>query len=91
MEDYNKTDYKIHEAHKVANKFEKIFKAPFQDYFDSKMSLLLFQKITIDIIKFTELMERRHSQDFKDGVSLSQLIANKYGYKGWRLIRDLLC
>ena len=89
--DYNKRDYKFHEAHQVANKFERIFKAPFQDYFDQRMSLFIFQKITIDIHKFDELMQKRHLEYYKDGVSLQLLVANKYGYKGWRLIRDLLC
>ena len=88
--DYNKTDYEIHQAHEVANKFDKIFSAPFQDYFDSNMSLFLFHHITINIVKFDDLMHQRHSKDYKDGVSLQLLIANKYGYKGWRLIRDLL-
>ena len=91
MKDYNKTDYPFHRVHEVANKFERIFNAPFQKFFDAQMSVFIFKHITIDIQKFDQYLSILYKDEYVDGVSMQAIVLKKYGYKGWRLIRDLIC
>lgn len=49
----------------------------------------LCNQIIIDIIKFDDYLEEKHS-DYIDGISMEDIILKHYGQKGSDLITELL-
>jgi len=82
-------EYKFSETHKLNDKFRGIFGISFKDFYDGLMSVAS-NHLCIDIIKFDDWLHEKHGNYEDSGQSMEELIREKYGEKGVKLIEDLM-
>jgi hypothetical protein len=69
--------------------FERHFKVSIGTFYDGETTVV-FQKICIDIFKFDEWLHARHG-DYEDrGLSMEEIVIEKYGNEANELINDLI-
>jgi hypothetical protein len=72
---------------KAATDFENVFGIHIKHFFDGFMTLMA-KKICINIFKFDDWLQSKH-KDYVDGVSLNDILLQKYGEKGLKLVHEL--
>ena len=73
----------------VYRSFYKAFRLQYNKFNDWRL-FLIYKKLAIDIVKFSDVMDSRHGYMEKDDVSLQDVIREEYGEKAAKLIEELL-
>ena len=81
--------YSFSEVQKLNDKFYSIFGVGFQKFYDGLMSVL-FKRLCIDILKFDDWLHEKYGDYEENGQSMKEIIYEKYGEKGVKLIEDLI-
>ena len=81
-------EYKFSEIYKLNEKFFAIFGIGFKEFYDGMMSVAL-KHLCIDIIKFDDWLHEKYGNYEDSGQSMKELIQEKCGEKGVKLIEDL--
>lgn len=89
-EDHEYKPYTFVQIHRLNQEFFDIFGVYFEPYMDKMMSVFIFNRPTLDVIKFDQYLQNRFSSEYVDGISMAVFVANKFGYKGWRMLKNLM-
>ena len=81
--------YKFSQTQKLNNDFYAIFGTGFKSFYDGLMSIAM-KKLCIDIIKFDDWLHERYGDYEDDGKSMDDIVREKYGEKGAKLIEELI-
>ena len=82
-------EYKFSETHKLNDKFHSIFGVGFKPFYDELVSVMS-RHLCIDILKFDDWLHEKYGNYEDNDQSMDDLIREKYGEKGVKLIEELM-
>ena len=81
--------YTFQQTHKLNDDFYAIFGIGFKSFYDGLMSIAM-NHLCIDILKFDDWLHERYGDYEDNGQSMDDVVREKYGEKGVRLIEQLI-
>jgi hypothetical protein len=81
--------YLVSQAGKVRHDFYRIFNRDFAPFYDCLMSAA-FGRIWMDLVAFDDFLQEQFGDYTERGLSMKDLIIEKYGQEGFELINKLI-
>jgi len=81
--------YKIGEWVRARNDFQNAFGISIQPFYDGLMTML-FESITIDILKFDDFLHQKHGNYEDKGKSMNDIVIEHYGENALDVLKRLL-
>ncbi len=82
--------YKISEHAVAARDFRDGFSISIEPFYDSFVSIAVFQMIKIDPFKFDDFLHCKHGNYEETGQSMEDIVLEKYGTEALKTLRKLL-